>query len=148
MDKKKQEIMLFILVLGVIVFAAFNSMRFFFRIDMTRNKAFTISEVSKSLFKEIPEKVHITYFLSDKLNKVAPEPGQITDLLHEYAAFSRGKIEVAVVDPAAANLTGQAENMGVVPRPMRVVEKNEVTRQSISYRKSAWIASPDKSGSQ
>ncbi len=127
MSKKNREKILLALVLAVAVLAAANSLLYFGRIDLTENKAFTISEVSKNLFREIPDRVTITYYLSGKLAKLSPVPGQIEDLLREYAAHGRGRIQVAVADPGKGNMGPQIERLGVVPQQIQVLEKNEQT---------------------
>ena len=101
--------------------------RLWFRLDLTRDKAYTISEVSRNLYKEISDQVTITYFVSDKLCVTYPVPGEIADLLREYAAHSRGKIRFIQKDPAKAELLRAVEELGIVPQQIQVVEKNEAT---------------------
>ncbi len=123
--KKRAEIVVFLLGLAVILLAALNSSRFFARLDLTGSKAFSISRVSKKLFQEIPEQVYITYYVSDKLRKLYSFPQTIEDLLLEYAAYSRGKIRVESVDPLAAGEVTRAEQFGVYPQQIEVVERDE-----------------------
>jgi gliding-associated putative ABC transporter substrate-binding component GldG len=125
LNKKMQEIVLTILVLAVIFFVALIGGRFGFRIDATQNKTFTISEVSRNLFLEIPEEVEITYYLSEKLRNYTPVPGEVEDTLYEYAASSRGKIHIRIVDPADMEDTQEIENAGIAPQQIQVVEDNE-----------------------
>ena len=110
---------------AVILLALLLSTRLWVRLDLTRNKAYTISEVSKRLHREIADQVTITYFISDKLRQAHPMPGEIADLLREYAAHSRGKIRFIQRDPAKAGLLQKAEDLGIVPQQIQVVEKNE-----------------------
>ena len=111
----------------IFVLAFLISGRLWFRFDLTRNKAYTISEVSRNLYKEISDQVKITYFISDKLLQAHPLPGQIADLLREYAAHSRGKIRFIQKDPAKAEVLREVEDLGIVPQQIQVVEKNEST---------------------
>jgi gliding-associated putative ABC transporter substrate-binding component GldG len=123
--KRKQETVIYVLVLLVLAFAALVSARYFTRIDLTENGAFTISKTSKNLFTKIDDQVRITYYCSSKIGQVYSEPKQIEDTLYEYAAYSRGKIRISVVDPQKANVVASAEGLGVQPRQMQVVEKDE-----------------------
>jgi gliding-associated putative ABC transporter substrate-binding component GldG len=123
--KKRSEIILFVLGLTLILLLGLNASRYFLRIDMTENKAFTISRVSRELFRDIPDRVYITYFVSDRLKSLYPFPFQIEDLLYEYAAYSRGRIKVEVVDPVKSGTLSQAENLGVFPQQIQVVERDE-----------------------
>jgi len=123
--KKRAEIVVFLLGLAIILLAALNSSRFFARLDLTESKAFSISRVSKKLFQEIPEQVYITYYVSEKLRKLYSFPQAIEDLLLEYAAYSRGKIRVESVDPLAVGEVTRAEQFGVYPQQIEVVERDE-----------------------
>ena len=119
--------------LGIMVFllAFLITGRVWFRLDLTRNKAYTISEVSRNLYREISDQVRITYFVSDKLRQTYPLPGEIADLLREYAAHSRGKIRFFQKDPAKAGLVREVEELGIVPQQIQVVERDEITVATI-----------------
>ncbi|MFP4563816.1 MAG: Gldg family protein, partial [Spirochaetia bacterium] len=123
--QRRKQIITSFLVLAIIVFAGLNSVRFFKRIDLTENRVYTISRVSRELFKEIPEIVHITYYRSDKLDDLSPIPRLVEDLLQEYTAHSRGRISMEVVDPAATGQEQSVEMMGLIPQQVEVVERNE-----------------------
>jgi ABC-2 type transport system permease protein len=123
--KKRTEILIFVLGLVVLLLVGLNSSRFFARLDLTGSKAFTISRVSKKLFQEIPEQVYITYFVSDKLRKMYSFPQAIEDLLLEYAAYSHGKIRVESVDPSSGGESARAEQLGVYPQQIEVVERDQ-----------------------
>ncbi len=125
MSRKLKEIIILILVLIIFVLVGMNTNRFFARIDLTENKEFTISKVSRELFQEIPERVNIIYFVSDKLRQLYTFPQRIIDLLNEYAAYSHGKIVVTVVDPTKTGDTNMAQQLGVLPQQIEVIEKNE-----------------------
>jgi ABC-type uncharacterized transport system involved in gliding motility auxiliary subunit len=103
------------------------SSRLWFRLDLTRNKAYTISEVSRNLYKEIEDEVRITYFVSGRLAAAHPMPQEISDLLEEYAAHSRGKIKYLRRDPSKDELTKAVEELGIIPQQFSLVEKNEET---------------------
>ena len=125
MTRRTQEILTGILTVGIVVLIGLNSVLFFFRLDLTENKAFTISEVSRNLFTEIPQQVNITYYISDRLRNRAVETQQIIDILNEYAAYSRGRINVRIVDPQAEGDVQRAEELGVVPQQIQVIEENQ-----------------------
>jgi gliding-associated putative ABC transporter substrate-binding component GldG len=123
--KKRAEIILFVMGLILILLVGLNASRFFLRIDLTENKAFTISKVSRELFRDIPDRVYITYYVSDKLKSLYAFPQQIADLLYEYAAYSRGTIKVEVLDPVNSGTLTQAEGLGVFPQQIEVIEQDE-----------------------
>ena len=127
LSKKQRETITLVLTIAILVFVALNSNLFFLRLDLTENKAYSLSRVSRNLFREIPEEVTITYYLSDRLRSRAPETQQIVDLLTEYEAFSRGAIDVRIVDPTVTGTTAEAENFGVVPQQIQVVEQDQAS---------------------
>ena len=132
MNKKKREIILFILIIAIVIFTGMNSSQFFFRIDTTSEKAFTISDVSKNIFQEIPEKIHITYYISEKLSSVSQIPRDVQDLLYEYSSYSRGKIDISIIHPEDKALQSQLEELGIYPQQIEVVDRNEKT-QALVY---------------
>ena len=125
--KKNQAIIVGLLSGAVFLLAFLLSYRLFFRLDLTRNKAYTISEVSRNLYRDISDEVKITYFVSDKLRQAHPMPGEIADLLREYAAHSRGRIRFVQKDPAKAELVREVEGLGIMPQQIQLAEKNEIT---------------------
>jgi ABC-type uncharacterized transport system involved in gliding motility auxiliary subunit len=111
----------------VFVLAFMLSGRIWFRLDLTKNKAYTISEASANLYREIPDPVNVTYYISDRLARAHPVPGEIADLLQEYASRSRGMIRFTRIDPVRANAAALVEGLGIIPQQIQVVEKNEAT---------------------
>lgn len=120
-----QEISIFSFVLVVVVLLGLNSTRYFLRVDLTENKLFTISSVSRELFREVQGEVHITYYVSDRLRSLTPVPGRIIDLLEEYAAYSHGRIRVHVDDPNAGENLAAVHRYGILPQQIQVIEQNE-----------------------
>jgi ABC-type uncharacterized transport system involved in gliding motility auxiliary subunit len=125
MSKRKSEIIVSFLVVACVVLLALNSSRYYARFDLTENKAFTISPVTRDLLRSLPRRVNISYFISNELRQVSPVPGQIIDMLQEYAASSNGKIKVTLVDPAAGQAPEAARRYGIFPQQMKVIKQNE-----------------------
>ncbi|MDR1588451.1 MAG: GldG family protein [Treponema sp.] len=124
---RKQAAILTAFALAVFLLAFLVSQRIFFRLDLTKNKAYTISDVSRNLYTGIPDQVRITYFISDKLASIHPLPGEITDLLREYAAYSRGRIQVTLRDPVKANLVEAVESLGIPGQQIETVEQDQAS---------------------
>ena len=114
-------------LLGIIIMALLIllSRRLWFRLDLTSGKAFTLSPVSRKLHNEIEENVRITYFLSDKLMSLDPTAGEISDILREYEARSRGKIQVAIKDPGKN--PSEAERFNLTPQQLQNVGQDEAS---------------------
>jgi ABC-type uncharacterized transport system involved in gliding motility auxiliary subunit len=129
--KKNESMVIALLSIAVFLLLFLLSGRFWTRLDLTRNKAYTISEVSRNLHREIPDQVTITYFVSERLKQAHPLPGEIIDLLREYAAYSRGKIRFVQKDPAKEEVMKVVEELGIIPQQIRLAEKNETTVATI-----------------
>jgi ABC-type uncharacterized transport system involved in gliding motility auxiliary subunit len=124
---KKQTTIITALSITAFILALLVSGRFWFRLDLTKNRAYTISKVSRNLYAEIPEPVNITYYLSDKLRTIIPAPGEIEDTLREYAAYSRGRIRVTVRDPVKSGLLKTIEEIGLYPMEIQTVEQDQAS---------------------
>jgi ABC-type uncharacterized transport system involved in gliding motility auxiliary subunit len=124
---KKQFTIITVLSVIAIVLSLLISRRLWFRLDLTRNHAYTLSEVSKNLHKEIPDQVLITYYLSAKLAAMTPIPAEIEDLLREYATYSHGKIRVMVKDPAKLQIVETIEQLGIQPQQIQNIEADEAS---------------------
>jgi len=123
---KRQTIIITSLSIIAFILALMVCGRLWFRLDLTKNKAYTISKVSRNLYKELPDPVNITYYLSGKLRTVVPAPGEIEDTLREYAAYSRGRIRLTVRDPVKAGLA-IVEELGLQPRQVQTVEQDQAS---------------------
>ncbi|MDR1956636.1 MAG: GldG family protein [Treponema sp.] len=126
MTKREVQIITLLSVLALTL-GLLLSRRLWFRLDLTKNHAYTIAEVSRKLYTEIPDQVQITYYLSEKLAAVHPVPGEIEDLLREYAAYSRGKIRFTRRDPAKTGLAQAVEQLGIQPQQIQTVERDQAS---------------------
>jgi gliding-associated putative ABC transporter substrate-binding component GldG len=124
---KQQNLIITLLSVAAMVLVLLISRQLWFRLDLTDNKAYTISEASRNLYTEIPDQVQITYYVSDKLAAIHPLPGEIEDLIREYANSSHGRIRVTVRDPVKAGLEQVIEQLGVQPQQIETVEKDQAS---------------------
>ncbi len=120
---KRRDTVLLSLVLVALAFAVLVAERFPFRLDLTRDRAYSLSKVSKDLATNLPDRLRITYYRSPALAARHPGPGAIEDFLREFEALGRGRISVTFDNPDAK--AGAVEALGIRPQSMQVVEKNE-----------------------
>ncbi len=125
MSRKGEEITALVLFVACVLFVLADSSRFFFRADLTRNRAYTISPVSREILRSAPDQIHVVYFLSDTLRSLSPAPGRVVELLQEYAAASRGRLTMTVVDPQREGRMDSARGFGVLPQQVQVIQQNE-----------------------
>ncbi|MFP3041671.1 GldG family protein [Treponema primitia] len=122
---KRQVTIITVLSIAAMFLVILISQRLWFRLDLTKSKAYTISPVSRNLYTEIPDQVRITYYISKKLSAIHPAPAQLEDLLREYAAYSHGRIRLTVRDPQKAGLSREVESLGIIPQQIEVVEQDQ-----------------------
>lgn len=123
--RKRRSLVILSLSLAVIVAAVLVTDRFNLRLDLSADGANTLSKASRSLYKEIPEQLRITYYVSPTLADRHPGPRAIEGFVRSMAAASHGKIEFESVDPSAGKKESAVEALGVAPQRMQIVEKNE-----------------------
>jgi ABC-2 type transport system permease protein len=126
----------FLIYLAVIVLINIAGLTLFFRIDLTGSKIYSLSEASRAAVSNLSEPLTINVFFTENL----PAPHNSTqrylmDLLEEYAIYANKKFnyrfydvspqEEGVTDKAIENRK-LAENYGIFPVEIRVLEKDEV----------------------
>ena len=122
---RNQHTVITSLSIVIMVLLILLSRRLWVRLDMTSNKAYTLSPASRNLHNEIEETMRITYYLSNKLLSIDPTPSEITDILREYEARSRGKIKVTVKDPGKD--PSDAERYGLYSQQLQNIEQGEAS---------------------
>ena len=87
-------------LIGIIIAVNFLSYQLFFRWDLTQNKVYSISKVSKNTVGKLDDIVNVKAYFSENL------PGQlfslrqeVEDILDEYQNYSNGKIKIEYIDP-------------------------------------------------
>ena len=74
------------------------------RLDLTKDKLYTLSESTIKLLKDVKEPMTFRLYLSGGLAQAVPHLGiyanRVRDLLLEYQSVSNGKVKLEVLDPA------------------------------------------------
>lgn len=128
---KRKELLLLFLVIALLGALALNLTIYYARIDLTKEKVFTLTEVSKTIFDQLEDQVQITYYVSEKLEKYSTVPENIRDVLEEYKAYAKGNMQLRFIDPDKSGLAPQVESLGILPRQMEIVERNEKSYTNI-----------------
>ena len=105
---------------------------FFRRLDLTGNKLYTVSSVSRQMLRELDDVVSVKAYVSEKLPvQLKRLPKQIDDLLAEYRVYSGGNIHYERNDPGDnEDLKQQLAGLGITPVTMTIIERDE--RQQIN----------------
>lgn len=95
------------------------STKIFHRFDCTDGKLFTLTHVTKNLYKEIPQPLIINYYVTGNLETVIPDIEDIKNMLHELSLTSHGKIRVNISEPKVPEEIKELEKVGIVPVPFK-----------------------------
>lgn len=116
-----------VLVAGILIVLNAFSYRHFFRLDLTENKKFTISDSTKKILTELDDIVNIKVYLSKKLPPyMATIIDQVKDLLDEYNIYAKGNLTIEYIDPADDPAMEQKlQFMGIPQLRLNIVEKDQ-----------------------
>lgn len=119
-----------VLMIGVLVAVNVLGSYFFQRIDLTRQQLYSISDASRSLVQELPDRVIVKAFFSADLPPQYEQNRQyLSDILAEYATYGGQNFRVEFVDPTDGD--GEAEQeaigYGIQPIQINVVERDQAS---------------------
>ena len=95
---------LVVLGIGFLVFTLLNNLIFnSWRLDLTENNLYTLSEGSEEIISAIDEPINLYFFFSKKssedLTQLRSYATRVEELLDEYALIGDGKINLRMIDP-------------------------------------------------
>jgi len=131
-------------VIGIILVLNILSKDFFFRVDTTSDKTYTLSKATKNVLSELDESVTVTaYFTKDLPPQYSKTLSDFRDLLSEYNSRSGGNVNFEFKNPNEdSSIEQEAMQNGIQPLLINVREKDEVVQ------KKAFMGALVKSGGQ
>ncbi len=132
--KKKQNINTkSLLILIVIILINFVSFHYFFRIDLTEDRRYSLSDATKNILRDLDETITITaYFTGEMPPQFTKIKNDFRDLLSEYTSVSRGNVLYEFVNPNEdQQLENQALQNGIRPAIINAREKDQVTQKKV-----------------
>ena len=129
----------FVIYLVVVVLVNVAGVTLFFRVDLTKNKMYSISDVSRQVVATLSEPLTINVFFTKNL----PAPHNNTerylhDLLKEYSIYANKYFNYRFYDvsPEEGDVSQEArenqelaQSYGIYPVQVQIVEKDEVKFQ-------------------
>lgn len=118
-----------LLVALIVLFANLVFGRIFFRLDLTENQQYSLSNSTKKKLKNLDDIVNIeAYFSSDLPERVQSIRTQLRDLLEEFRARSGGKLFFKFIDPSEDPALQQKLRMRGIPEvSLNVYEKDKAS---------------------
>ncbi|MGV8091753.1 MAG: GldG family protein [Mangrovibacterium sp.] len=131
MNAKKSIAIYLILIAGILILINILASRFFFRLDLTGDKRYTLSEATRNILAELDDPVTVTAYFSEGLPpQIAQARTAFKDLLTEYKNASKGNIYFEFINPNQNEKTEQeAVQAGISPVLISVREKNEAVQK-------------------
>lgn len=89
-----------LLTVAIVIVLNFLAYQLFFRVDLTKNRDYSISPVTKDVIKNLDDVVSIkTYFSANSPAQFLQVKKDVADILEAYQNYSGGKIDVEAIDP-------------------------------------------------
>lgn len=126
-DLRKQYILLWVLAFAVLFVGLTLSSRLFARLDLTREKVYTLSPATKKVLSGLDSKLVIKVYASSELPpEVEVVFRDVKALLAEYKKQGKGKIEVYYLKPDQnPKAKIEASNYGIPPIQFNVISNEE-----------------------
>jgi gliding-associated putative ABC transporter substrate-binding component GldG len=120
-----------LLIVANIVVFNFISNNIFGRIDLTENRTYTLSNVTKEILRELPETLTIkAYFTRDLPAPYNNLATFVEDQLDEMKAYGKGKFQYEFLDPEdEEKLKEEAESFRIEP-----LQVNEVKADKMEFK--------------
>lgn len=131
MNSKKSVTIYIIVIASILVLVNVLANRFFFRLDFTGDKRYTLSEATKNILNDLDDPVTVTaYFSEDLPPQIAQARSDFKDMLVEYANASDGNVMYEFVNPNKDDKTEQeAQQAGIRPVVINVREKDQAVQK-------------------
>ncbi|MEW6512184.1 MAG: Gldg family protein [Bacteroidota bacterium] len=118
------------ILLAILILVNIVSVRIFGRFDLTRNGLFTLSDASKSLMRNLDDKVTVkAYFTEDLPSPYNNNRRALLDELNEYRAYSRGNLQYEFIDPTGEKGEMEAQQQGIAPLQVQVIKEDKAQVQ-------------------
>lgn len=123
-----------LLIVGTVALLNILAGKYFFRLDFTEDKRYTLSDATKDIIETLQEPVTIkAYFSSNLPPQLDIIRRDMRDMLVEYSQVSKGMVVYEFLDPIEdESLQAKAQQDGVMQLQIQVREKDQMKAQ-IAY---------------
>jgi len=127
------------LVLGLLILLNLILTNYFFRIDLTSEKRYSLSESSKNLATKVDDVMFVKVYLEGEFPAGFKRLRQSTkEMLDEFAAYTNGKLQYEFVDPfenadakKANDILQELGEKGLQPTNVQIKKDDESTQKLI-----------------
>jgi ABC-2 type transport system permease protein len=101
--RKWEDILQFVAVALTVVLANIFASSYFFRLDLTEERRYTLAEASKATLANLAEPVYVEVYLAGDLNASFQRlQTAVRETLDEFGVYSGQKVTYKLIDPATA----------------------------------------------
>jgi gliding-associated putative ABC transporter substrate-binding component GldG len=102
-SRKRQDLLRFAAIIGALFVLNFVAQRFFFRLDLTEEKRYTMSPATKQLLTDLKQPVTVTVYLTGDFPPAFRRLEQaVRETLTEMQVYGGGNLNYVFIDPSAA----------------------------------------------
>jgi gliding-associated putative ABC transporter substrate-binding component GldG len=102
-SRKRQDLLRFAAIVGGLLLLNFVAQHFFFRLDLTEEKRYTMSPATKKLLTELKQPVTVTVYLAGDFPPTFRRLEQgVRETLNEMQVYGGSNLNFVFIDPSAA----------------------------------------------
>jgi ABC-type uncharacterized transport system involved in gliding motility auxiliary subunit len=116
---KKERRIRSILFAGILVLVGLLAAKYHFRIDLTSDRAYTVSGYTTSCLTGLDANVFVTWYRSPSLARLFPSIANIEDMLEEYRVASDGRLSWKTVSASSSD-SSTLRSLGIIPRQIKL----------------------------
>ncbi|MDT8393947.1 MAG: GldG family protein [Bacteroidales bacterium] len=122
-----------LIILAIIIVINFISLNFFFRLDVTADGRYSLSDATRNILRNLDETVTITaYFTEDMPPNLLNTRQEFKDMLVEFSNLSGGNVVYEFINPNKDQESEQKANQnGIRPVLVSDREKDQITQKKI-----------------
>src|SRR4030042_6245276 len=120
-----------LLIIAIMIILNIIANQFYFRLDFSEGKQYTLNKATKDILKNLEEPVTVkAYFSKDLPSQLVTTRRDFEDMLVEYGKISNGQVLYEFIDPSVNEQTEtEAMQTGIQPVVINVREKDQVKQQ-------------------
>ena len=132
-QNKKQFAIYIALIVAILAVFNIVSRTLFFRLDLTRNGMYSLSNSSKRIIEKIDDRMVAKIFFSKDLpGQYASSRRYLQDLLEEYQAYASGEFHFEFINPDDSKESQtEAQGYGIPPVQLQVVENDKLEIKNV-----------------
>lgn len=115
----------------IFIFACLDASSYFFRIDLTSSKKFTVSSYTKKLISSADDIIQLTYYRSSVLSSLYPQTRDVYDFLTELSDANKKVIVRSVYPDKNDAARSTLETYGIASQQIQTAGNNKTEFQNV-----------------